>query len=82
MTAGELMEYLSSVPANSVVILQADAEGNGYSPLAGADEAFYEAESTWSGQVIDRDYLEGYDEEDIQDRLDHATPCIVFWPVN
>ena len=34
------------------VVLQKDSEGNGYSPLAGADpEAVYIPDSTWSGDV-------------------------------
>ena len=50
-TVGELMDYLATQPRDRKVILQKDAEGNGYSPLADASEAMYSADSTWSGEV-------------------------------
>lgn len=54
MTVKELKAELENLPDDMEVILQKDAEGNGYSPLAGADsDAVYEPESTWSGQVYD-----------------------------
>ena len=69
MTVRELMNWLENVEDKSrVVILQKDAEGNGYSPAAGVDDSFYTALTTWSGEVDD-------DETDAQ-------TCIVLWPVN
>lgn len=37
ITVGDLIEQLQTMDKNLVVILQKDAEGNGYSPLAGVD---------------------------------------------
>lgn len=82
MNVGELRKILEDAPDDFIVVLQADAEGNGYSPLAGADLAFYETETTWSGQVIDAEYLEGYDEDEIKQRLTDSIRCVVLWPVN
>lgn len=34
MTVAELIDQLSALPADALVVLSRDAEGNGYSPLA------------------------------------------------
>lgn len=57
------------------VILQKDAEGNGYSPLSDAsDDAVYVEESTWSGELYDHQDagLEGIEGEDV----------VVLYPIN
>ena len=67
------------------MILQKDAEGNGYSPLYGVDsEAVYVPESTWSGDV----YRPTWSAEEAG-RTDEewagitALPrCVVLYPVN
>lgn len=75
MTVAELIEELKALDPAALVVLQKDAEGNGYSPLAGADPAVYEAESTWSGQA--------YSEEDVADGYgEGCPPCVVLHPVN
>ncbi len=81
----ELIELLSTLDPESEVILQKDAEGNGYSPLAGADnDAVYIAETTWGGEVYptywsaDDAGMDDGEWEEIQ-----AKPrCIVLYPVN
>jgi hypothetical protein len=84
MNAGELMELLKDVPADTIVIMSADGEGNGYSPLADADiDSAYDAETTWSGDVHLRELTDelraqGYSEEDVAGP--GAVPCVVLWP--
>lgn len=52
MNIKELKEKINNLPDEMEVILQKDAEGNGYSPLSGADpEAVYVPDSTYSGEV-------------------------------
>lgn len=52
MTVKELKEAMENLPDDMEVILQKDSEGNGYSPLAGADpNAIYMPYNTWSGDV-------------------------------
>jgi len=52
MTVKELKEAIANLPDEMEVVLQKDSEGNGYSPLAGADpDAVYIPDSTWSGDV-------------------------------
>lgn len=52
MTVKELRLELEYLPDDMEVILQKDAEGNGYSPLYSADDgAVYIAENTWCGDV-------------------------------
>jgi hypothetical protein len=38
MTVEELIKLLQTFDPNSLVIMQRDPEGNGYSPLAGAED--------------------------------------------
>ena len=57
-TVGELADYLATQPRDRLVVLEKDAEGNGYSPLADAGERTYLPTSTWSGEIVspDEDY--------------------------
>lgn len=48
-TAGELADYLLTLPREMKVVMASDAEGNGHSPLCDAREAMYLAHNTWSG---------------------------------
>ncbi len=86
MTIKDLREALVGLPDNMPVICQKDGEGNGYSPLAGADRDnnSYVAESTWSGSVkltklTHKALLKGYDEEDV---AEGGVPCLVLYPIN
>lgn len=70
---------------NLVIILQKDAEGNEYSPLAGADgeNNVYQAITVWAGVVrytaLTKDLISaGYTAADVGD----GVPCVVFYPVN
>lgn len=52
MTVKELKEAIADLPDDMEVILQKDAEGNGYSPLYRASSnAVYIPETTWYGEV-------------------------------
>ena len=81
MKVKTLIAMLKRMDPERVVILQKDAEGNGYSPLRGADDnALYAAESTWSGEVgrerlSKREREEGYE-------LGHGKRAVVLYPVN
>jgi hypothetical protein len=50
-TVGELLDYLATQPRDRKIVMAKDAEGNGFSPLADAEESMYTATSTWSGEV-------------------------------
>ena len=85
MKVKELIEILSNVNQESEVILQKDAEGNGYSPLRGADDdAVYIPDSTWSGDVYSMDWSAddaAMDEEEWAEIK--ANPrCVVLYPIN
>jgi len=57
MTVKELKEAIVNLPDEMEVVLQKDAEGNGYSPLSGADpDAVYLSETTWYGDVYLMDW--------------------------
>jgi hypothetical protein len=82
----ELLSKLSPEFDECQIILQKDAEGNGYSPLMGVDEScIYEPDNAWSGTVMkikwtayeacmDKDEWEEYKKEHKQ--------AIVLYPVN
>jgi hypothetical protein len=76
MTVGELLESLAGLKPDLMVVLQEDAEGNGYSPLAGAEVGYYVPQSTWSGDV--------YSQEDIDngDAEEGGQDVLILWPVN
>lgn len=82
MTVAELIKYLQSCPQDSIVICQADAEGNGYSPLSGVDsDSVYRADSTWSGEVYGTEDQEE-DGDDFEVDYGDVVPCVVLYPVN
>jgi hypothetical protein len=82
MTVRELRVLLANENADSVMIIQKDAEGNSYSPLSGLDgNAGYEAETASSGSVgvarltpvLQR---AGFAADD----LGSGVPCVVLYP--
>ena len=85
MKVKELIEALASCDPEAEVILQKDAEGNGYSPLHAVDhEAVYFPDSTWSGHVYSTTWSADdacKSEEEWQDIL-RKPRCVVLAPVN
>lgn len=69
MTKGKLLEILKNFDDDVIVIIQKDAEGNGYSPLYNVAELNYTAENSWSGEC-----------DDIPSN--YSEPCIVLVPTN
>jgi hypothetical protein len=85
MNIKELKEMITDLPDEMEVILQKDAEGNGYSPLHGGDtDAVYEADSTWSGDVYSTKWTASQacmDDEDWNKILEKPR-VLVLYPVN
>lgn len=85
MKVKELIRELQLLDPEAELIMQADAEGNGYSPLAGVDEnCIYIAETTWHGDVYDTTWTAddaAMDEEEWKEILKHPR-CVVLYPVN
>lgn len=77
MTVNQLIEELRKAAdaglGDAIVIMQKDAEGNGYSPLYDVEaDAVYVAESTWSGDCpLPEDQEEGV-----------GVPCVILGPTN
>lgn len=85
MKVHELIALLQTYDPELPVILQKDAEGNGYSPLDGADDdVVYQPENDWSGTV--HTMSAGHDEAcldlDEWEELLKAGKCVVLWPLN
>lgn len=85
MKVKDLLAALAAADPEADVILQKDAEGNGYSPLEGADlNAVYVPASTWSGGVYSMDWTaEDACKTDAEWAEIQAKPrCVVLHPVN
>lgn len=88
MTLKELKDQLNALPANLdnlPVILQKDAEGNGYSPLSDVDhEASYVPEQPWYGTVYSHAHSADDNclEEKEWKKIKKNNRCIVLAPVN
>lgn len=85
MKIKELIEQLEGLDPEMEVIMQKDGEGNGYSPLAGADPSgIYIADSTYSGDVYDSNWSADdadMDEEEWEEILEMPR-CLILYPVN
>lgn len=80
MTVKELIEELQKMDPAKLVVMSSDAEGNGYSPLEGADDTrLYVADTTYSGEVYND---EPEDPDDDEADLSESVPCVVLFPVN
>lgn len=84
MTLAELRAQLDALnlPDDTPVILARDAEGNGYSPVAAADDALYEAESTYSGQFYASPEMRAAEPGEWDEAPDSAVRAIFLWPTN
>jgi hypothetical protein len=69
MKVKDLMHLLADMDGESLVIVQKDAEGNGFSPLQGVDHGHYDDDPTYGGDVYN-------------EALEDSTPCVVLYPVN
>ena len=84
MKAKDLATLLLEHPEREV-IMQKDAEGNGFSPLEGCDEfAIYVPDSKYSGKVYDTCWsaTENRMDEDKFTKLHNLEKCFVLYPVN
>jgi len=81
----ELIAELSKLEPEAEVIMQKDAEGNGYSPLAQVDgAAVYVPETSWYGDVYSTDWTA---EDACMDAQEWAAMlkrprCVVLAPTN
>lgn len=85
-TVKDLKEDIADLPDDMEIIMQKDAEGNGYSPMAGADpNCIYVPNTTWYGEVYSLDW--GYEDvlmdadewDELKEKKDKA---LVLCPIN
>ena len=86
MNVKMLKELLQNFNDNDLIVLSKDEEGNGFSPLADAEEVIYVPNSTWSGDIYYKKLTpelekEGYSEEDVYFG-DDAIEAVVLYPIN
>ena len=84
MTLAQLRAQLAALnlPDDTPVILARDAEGNGYSPVSQVDDALYDAESTYSGQLYVTAEIRAAEPDEWSEAPDSAVPAIFLWPTN
>lgn len=76
LTVGELRELLQDLDDDLPVILQKDAEGNGYRVGHGGELAYFHEEDSRSGEVLEYDDLEEWELT-----CEDVVPCFVVWPL-
>lgn len=85
MKSHELAKMLLERP-DCELILQKDAEGNGYSPLSGIEfDVVYVKENTWSGQVYSKEYTADdncMEEAEWEDLKKTNSGYAVMYPIN
>lgn len=85
MNIKELKDAIKDLPDDMEVILQKEAEGNGYSPLYDVDPyCVYIPESTWSGYVYSIYWTadDAIMSEEEWDQLKKEPRSLVLYPVN
>jgi hypothetical protein len=79
MKVKDLIKSLQFCNQDADVILQKDAEGNGYSPLSDVEnELWYVPDTSYSGEVLNEEDYE--DDEDFPP--ENAVNCVVLYPLN
>ena len=87
MKVKTLIRLLQKMDGERIVILQKDGEGNGFSPLCGADDnCKYVQETSWYGDVgieklTKQDIKSGHTEEDVEITKD-GQKAVVLFPIN
>lgn len=83
MNVKELIEELSKLDPEAQVILQRDPEGNGYSPISGAEEAPFIQDGR-DIEVYDYEYTaeDNCMEEDEWEEIKNSkeNKCVIIWP--
>ena len=88
MNVKQAIKFLQSLPPemqSARLILQKDAEGNGFSPVEGMDaDAVYLPDNKYSGQVFDTQWTadEACMTEKEHARMLKKPRCIVVFPIN
>jgi hypothetical protein len=86
MKVKKLIKKLKKMDPEAQVILQKDPEGNGYSPLRGADpDAIYVKRNAYSGQVLSTKWTadECCLDEDVWEFMKkNRRKCVVLYPEN
>jgi hypothetical protein len=85
MKVKDLLQVLQTCDPEAEVICQEDAEGNGYAPLAGADnEAIYVPASIYCGQVYSTDWTAEDADMDEKDwkKILKKKRCVVLYPIS
>lgn len=85
MTVSKLIECLQGCNPSAEIILQKDAEGNGYSSLCGCETGVvYVPQTTWSGDVYSLEWSAhdaGMPAKEWRN-IKKMPQCVVLFPIN
>jgi hypothetical protein len=83
ITVADLIAQLATLPGNLPVILATDAEGNGFSPLAAADDALYVADNDFTGEWYATADMRAANPDDEWDEApEDSVPALFLWPTS
>jgi len=77
MNVRELMEALSELPPDMLVVVSRDAEGNGFTPVHDIETAMYSKGEIGYSELTPELEEQGYCEDDI---MADGEPSVVLWP--
>lgn len=77
MKVSELIEALQELPADDLVVMSIDPEGNGFRMLWQIqDNSTFNDNETGIKELTEEDIQDGYCEDDVME----GQSCIVLWP--
>lgn len=85
MNVKELKHAIKNLPDEMEIIIQKDAEGNGYSPLEDVDfDVIYIPDSTWSGDIYPMEFSaeDAGIEESEWEKIKKKPRALILYPVN
>lgn len=85
MTVRQLIEELSIMDKDALVVLSSDSEGNSYSPLSWVEDLMsYHDDSTYQSEVFYSHLTPELEEQGLtkEDIVEGGQKCIVLYPVN
>lgn len=83
ITVSELIEELSELDPDTVVVLSKDGEGNSFSPYSDYNDGQYFPDTTWAGEFHSQQALDSpeeyFEDEEIPE---DGLKAICLWPTN
>lgn len=82
VTVKQLKKVLEAYEDDTIVVLQRDSEGNGYSPMAGLWPGTYVPDTRYYGDMYDEEELDNYEDLSLYARENDGKPAVCFYPLS